>query len=339
VAQELVVSALRFLGTIEVAVAVGALALIVALSAWRAAVRRRNARRWRMEREANGGGARVALDLRAVLVSAAALAVAVAAIVAAWQDDPGRRDAAPAPLAIVFAIDVSRSMEVSDVAPSRLEAARALVARVVAEAAPGAVGLVVFAGEAELTCPLTSDLDAVRMALDEIPAVAGTLAGGSAIGEALARSTASFGASRARKVVVLLTDGEDTGGSVEAATAKASGARVSVLAVGFGTANGTEMPVRRSAADDGVNAGRPVPARVTRLDAARLERVARATGGAYYAGAGQKTAADLVARLRGPATRISRAGSQGSLAAVLLGAAFACLAAEWLLGLAGRRAA
>ena len=58
-------------------------------------------------------------------------------------------------------------MDATDVPPSRQAAARAWLARLVDRASPRAVGLVLFAGEPLLTCPLTSDLGALRLALDE----------------------------------------------------------------------------------------------------------------------------------------------------------------------------
>jgi hypothetical protein len=339
-AAELVMSAIAALATIDVAAALVALVLAVALAVWRDVFRRRGRERWAGASGSRAVPARsIVIGGRTALIGAAAAAVAGATVLSALPDEPSRRASEPAPAAIVFALDVSRSMESADVAPNRLAAARALIAQLVSEAAPGAVGLVVFAGEAELICPLTSDLDAMRMALDEVSAVAATLAGGSAIGDALARSETAFSAARSRKIVVLLSDGERTasGRSVDEAAARLSAGRVTVLAVGLGTEKGATMPVNRSATDSGgAGAGRG-RTRVTQLDRRSLERLARATGGQYFDGADPRTAARLVALLRAPTARFARAGAAGWLPAVLLTAAFLCLSSEWLLGLLGRR--
>jgi Mg-chelatase subunit ChlD len=328
------------LATIDVATALAALVLAVALAVWRDWFRRRGRARWA---GASGSGVvpprRIVVGGRTVLIAAAGAAVAGAAILSAWQDEPSRRASGPAPAAIVFALDVSRSMEAGDVAPNRLAAARALIAQLVSESAPGAVGLVVFAGEAELTCPLTSDLDAMRMALEEVPAAAAALVGGSAIGDALARSETAFTNARSRKIVVLLTDGERTatGRPVDEAVARLSAGRVTILAVGLGTEKGAAMSVNRFASDSaGAAAGRE-QIRVTQLDRRSLERLARATGGQYYDGTDQRTPTRLVAQLRAPTARFARAGAVGWLLPLLLTAAFVCLSSEWLLGVLGRR--
>ena len=321
------------LGSIEAVVAVVALAVVAPLAIWRELVRRRALRRWTTGDALKTTG----LGWRPVLLLIAALAVVGASTVAAWRGRSAPMDAAHGPAAIVFAIDVSRSMEVADVAPSRLAAARSLASEIVGGTAPGAVGLVVFAGEAELICPITSDLEAFRMALDEVPAAMGTLAVGSGLADGIARATATFGAGRARRLIVLLSDGEDTGsaGALEASAARAAAARAAVIAVGMGTAGGGRMPMRRPDAS-ATTAGSPGETRIARLDAGRLQRLARITGGAYHDGADPQTGARLIERLRTPPARAGDRGS-GVIAMSLLAAAFICLSIEWLAGLAGGR--
>ena len=109
----------------------------------------------------------------------------------------------------------------------------------------GRLGLVLFAGEPLLTCPLTSDLGALRLALDEAGSTQLAIPGGSILGPAIARSVAAFGEGRARRTLIVVSDGEDTGSGVAEAAAAAKQAGVVVHTVGVGTAQGIAMPVRR----------------------------------------------------------------------------------------------
>lgn len=155
-----------------------------------------------------------------------------------------REDQSPG-IDIMLAIDVSSSMADTDLKPNRLVAARQVAERFVNNRKNDRIGLVAFAGEAFSLCPLTTDYTLVRQYLGElkqnlIPA------SGTAIGDALARCinrmrTPEMGlsptdSSRASKVVILLSDGENTAGNLEpvmaARLAKAYGIRIYTIAVG-----------------------------------------------------------------------------------------------------------
>ncbi len=92
-----------------------------------------------------------------VLLLAVAAGSATASVVGLTGADSTDTAQAAAPESILLALDISRSMDATDVAPSRQAAARAWLARLVDRTSPRAAGLVLFAGEPLLTCPLTSD--------------------------------------------------------------------------------------------------------------------------------------------------------------------------------------
>jgi Ca-activated chloride channel family protein len=307
-----------------VAAGVAAAVLVGALAAWRE-WRRASARQaWHgpaviVPRSSLRGAVRV------VLLAVAAASATASVIGLTGAGTIGAAQAA-APESILFALDISRSMDAADVAPSRQAAARAWLARLIDRAAPRAAGLVLFAGEPLLTCPLTSDLGALRLALDEAGSTQLALPGGSILGPAIARSVAAFGEGRARRTLIVVSDGEDTGSGVAEAAAAAKQAGVVVHTVGVGTARGIAMPVRRPPP------GEPAPAgaetRVTKLEDKGLRELATATGGVYLAGVDDTSLAQLAGRLR--AARPPGRPARTIWWTALLLTAFVCLVLERL---------
>src|ERR1035441_4612916 len=109
---------------------------------------------------------------------------------------------------ILFILDCSRSMLASDVAPNRLQRAWLAILDYVQRHGHGRVGLVAFAGQAFLQCPLTFDYGAFQdslMAIDDktIPVP------GTDVGRALDEAVRAMDKTQRPKLLVLLTDGED----------------------------------------------------------------------------------------------------------------------------------
>lgn len=181
----------------------------------------------------------------------------------------------------LFILDCSRSMLASDVAPSRLQRAKLAILDYVQRSGHGRVGLVAFAGQAFLQCPLTFDYAAFQetlMAIDDktIPVP------GTDIGRALEEAYRAVEKNERSKVFTLLTDGEDLErGGVRTAEALAKQGIV-VFTVGIGTAAGAEIQVLNEQ-------GRPELVRDSRgqvvrsrLDETTLRGIAQATKGAYF---------------------------------------------------------
>jgi Ca-activated chloride channel family protein len=259
-----------------------------------------------------------------VLLLAVAAGSATASVAGLTGLDAPASPAASAPESILFALDISRSMDAADVAPTRLAAARTWLASLIDRAAPRAAGLVLFSGEALLTCPLTSDLAALRLALDETASTQAALPGGTRLAEAVTRSIAAFGEARARRTLILVSDGEDTAAGIADAAAAAKEAGVTIHTVGVGTAEGIAMSVRRPAPGAPVAPG--AETRVTRLEDKALRELAAATGGLYVAGVDERALAMLAGRLTAPGAPPKPA--QTIWWTVLLLAAFTALAVE-----------
>src|SRR3974390_920182 len=140
---------------------------------------------------------------------------------------------------IVFVLDCSLSMTTSDVLPNRMQRAKFAIMDFVQKQSHGRVGLVAFAGSAFLQCPLTFDAGAFEetlMSIDEktIP-IAGT-----DIGRALNEASRAMDKNARRKMVVLVTDGEDLEKSGVAAAKKLATNGVVVFTIGVGTPAGKE---------------------------------------------------------------------------------------------------
>ncbi len=186
---------------------------------------------------------------------------------------------------VVVALDASKSMYARDVTPSRLERAKLELSSLLDSLKGDRVGLVVFAGDAFIQCPLTSDYAAAKLFLravdpEQMPQ------GGSNIGAALQLSRQVLeNADRGAKdrVVVLLSDGEDLTGDVKDGIdgLKEFGARV--LAIGIGSDAGEPIPIfNRSGEVVGYKKDENGTTVITRLDRAGLTAIASATGGEFF---------------------------------------------------------
>jgi Ca-activated chloride channel family protein len=179
---------------------------------------------------------------------------------------------------LVVVLDASRSMLAADVAPDRLARAKLELSALLDGLAGDRVALVVFAGEAFVACPLTTDYAALRLFLRSVDP--GALPRqGTGLADALARAREALErserASRSR-VVLVVSDGEDHEGNVASGARALADAGARVYALGVGTTAGAPVPPRAGARD------RREPA-VTRLDPVTLRLLADLGGGDAYA--------------------------------------------------------
>lgn len=143
---------------------------------------------------------------------------------------------------IIIAMDISNSMKAEDVVPSRLDKSKLMVENLVDHFTTDKVGLVVFAGDAFVQLPITSDYVSAKMFLQNItPSLINTQ--GTDIAKALTVSMRSFTQQdKMGKAIVLITDGEDhEGGALEAAKAAAKKG-INVFILGVGDPKGAPIP-------------------------------------------------------------------------------------------------
>ena len=177
----------------------------------------------------------------------------------------------------IIALDISNSMLAEDVAPSRLSKSKMLVENMVDHFTNDKIGLIVFAGDAFVQLPITSDYVSAKMFLQNIePSLIATQ--GTDIAEAINMARHSFTQDeQVGRAIIVITDGEDhEGGAVQAAEdAKKKGMRVFVL--GVGDPKGAPIPT-----DDGGymtdNSGQTV---MSALNEDMCRQIAQAGGGAY----------------------------------------------------------
>ena len=180
---------------------------------------------------------------------------------------------------VVFVLDVSKSMLVADMRPNRLARAKASIGNFIRRKGTGSVGLVAFSGSGFLQCPLTRDYDAFYRTLEETDTTSIQVPG-TDVGRALAEAELAFAPNRNRKLVIILTDGEDLeAGGVDTAKKLARQGLV-VHTVGVGTPAGGTITVINDvgAADTLKSGGEEV---LSRLDEDTLTKVAEATNGRY----------------------------------------------------------
>jgi Ca-activated chloride channel family protein len=143
---------------------------------------------------------------------------------------------------IVFLLDVSASMQAEDVKPDRLERAKREITDFLKIAAGDRIGLVLFAGDAFVQCPLTLDYDAIAMFLGSV-GVDTLPVQGTDMGQGIKTALNAFDFKSAiDKVIVMITDGEDNEGRGLQQTDKAMDKGVKIFVYGIGEPSGAPIP-------------------------------------------------------------------------------------------------
>jgi Ca-activated chloride channel family protein len=144
---------------------------------------------------------------------------------------------------LVFAIDVSLSMNAADVKPNRLVKAKYEIAQMIKQLKGDRVALIVFAGSSHLYLPLTTDYEAARLFLDNIDTHM-IPTQGTALSTALQTALTAFAPeSEKYKVLILVTDGEDHEGQAVELARQAARQGIVIHTVGVGTVTGSLIPL------------------------------------------------------------------------------------------------
>jgi Ca-activated chloride channel family protein len=187
---------------------------------------------------------------------------------------------------IIFALDISESMLLEDFSPNRLESAKKIIHEFIKSRTEDRMGIVVFSGAAYTLVPLSTDEQLLLQSLDRIdPSVLDT--GATAIGNAIAVSINRLNeSSSGSKVLILLTDGENTSGNIgpETAAQLAYAYNIKIFTVGIGQegsipygkdANGKTMYVSSS------------------LNENLLQKIAQISKGNFYKAGNEKMLRDI----------------------------------------------
>jgi Ca-activated chloride channel family protein len=182
---------------------------------------------------------------------------------------------------ILFAIDTSKSMLTQDVNPDRLTRAKLAITDLVNKLDGDRVGLIAFAGDAFLQAPLTLDYNAFEESLDAVD-IGIVPRGGTDIATAIQEAEVALGPeTKNRKILVIVTDGEDLEAKgIDAARAAAKDG-LTIYTVGVGTATGGLIPI--PGANGGTDFLKDASGQFVKshLDESTLKQIAQVTGGLY----------------------------------------------------------
>ncbi len=217
---------------------------------------------------------------RIILLTLAVLLLAVAAARPSWGKQVMHNTSTGRDLLVVF--DVSKSMLSDDVKPSRMDHAKWLVREIVKKNPGDRFGLIAFAGESFLVCPLTVDRASFIQLVDDLDTDTIPV-GGTNVQLALEEAVRAFeGAQGMHKAVVLVTDGDELTGRGASVVNDLSKAQIPIFAVGVG--DPSNPAVIRVPDEDGKlriltdREGNPVK---SPLNEPQLTELARRTGGIY----------------------------------------------------------
>ncbi|MFZ0828903.1 MAG: VWA domain-containing protein [Verrucomicrobiia bacterium] len=185
-------------------------------------------------------------------------------------------------LDIVVAIDTSKSMLATDIAPDRLERAKLAALELMQKASTDRMGLVAFAGDAFLECPLTIDNTAFQQSVQALD-VNTIPRGGTAIAAAIDTALTAFKEDSQHRVLVLFTDGEDNdneAGALQAAQ-NAAKAGLKIFSIGIGTPAGDLLRITDASGNSDYVRDEQGNVVKSHLNEKLLQDIATATGGFY----------------------------------------------------------
>ena len=190
---------------------------------------------------------------------------------------------------MMLAVDVSNSMLAEDFEPNRLERTKFAIERLTERLQQDRIGLIVFAGDAYMQLPITSDYVTARnFAQDISPTMVSKQ--GTAIGAAIDLAARSFSSdSEGSRVIVVISDGENHEDDALAAAQAAAEQGIKIYTIGIGTPEGAPISIDgefiRDENDNMV---------VSKLDEQMLEEIALSTGGAYIRASNRSVGLDEI---------------------------------------------
>ena len=187
---------------------------------------------------------------------------------------------------IILVIDISSSMLAEDFKPNRLEAVKEAALNFITNRPEDRIGLLVFAGETFIQCPLTTDKQVLSSLLKDIR-IAEKEYDGTAIGMAIANATNRLRDSKAKsKVMILLSDGSNNAGELDPITAAdlANQFDIKIYTIGAAT-------------DQSLTYIPGVGRMINEIDEETLKEIAKETGGEYFRAKDQDMLSEIYAQI------------------------------------------
>jgi len=182
---------------------------------------------------------------------------------------------------LVFALDVSKSMLAEDIKPNRLERAKHAISKIVDRLGADRIAIVVFAGDAYLQLPLTSDHGAAKMYLSEISTDLIPV-GGTDVSAALKTSIKAFSKEKTKgRAIILITDGENHDTEALEIAKKCGKKEISIYSLGIGTTKGSTIPEYLNGRKIGLKKDKNGSTVVTKINEELLMNIADLSDGKY----------------------------------------------------------
>ena len=182
---------------------------------------------------------------------------------------------------IAIALDVSNSMLAEDIKPNRIEKAKFSIQRIINKLEQNKISIITFAGEAYIQLPMTTDVGASKLFLQNINTNSIDKQG-TAIGAAISKCMRSFsGNDKTAKTIIIISDGENHEDDAIGMAQQAKEKGVVIHTVGMGTTSGVPIPIRNQYGQTNFMMDRNGSPVTTKLNEQMLQEIAAAGGGVY----------------------------------------------------------
>ncbi len=196
---------------------------------------------------------------------------------------------------LFLCVDISNSMHAEDIAPNRLERSKQAISKLISKLGGDRIGIIVFAGNAYVQLPITTDYSAAKMFLstvdtDLIPTQ------GTEIGRAIELAIKSFGENEHNKAIVIISDGEDheNGDAVKAAQ-DAAKYGIKIYTIGMGLDEGAPIPLyNKYGKKTGYKKDKDGNIIITKLDDNILRQIAEIGDGLYVRASNSNVGLDKI---------------------------------------------
>lgn len=198
---------------------------------------------------------------------------------------------------IMICLDVSNSMLAQDLSPNRLERAKIAIESMIDKLEGDRLGIIVFAGEAYVQLPITTDYSSAKLFLESINTKIVPVQGTN-IADAINKAVESFGKDEGKnKAIVVITDGENNeegNASAEDAAEEAAKKNIVVNTIGVGSESGVPIPNIIDGVVSGYKKDRAGNTIVTKLDSKILQNIAAETNGVYVQASSSDVGLDAI---------------------------------------------
>lgn len=224
------------------------------------------------------------------ILAYASLVVGIANPQIGTKMEEAKRDGAD----LMILLDVSNSMLAGDLSPNRLENAKRAISQLIDNLHNDRIGIIIFAGEAYVQLPITTDYSAAKLFLNNITTdIVPTQ--GTAIGAAIDMGMKSFNfVNGTSKAMILMTDGENHEDDAVSAAKRASAKDVAIHVIGVGSQEGAPVPIYKNGRPVGFHTDEAGKTVVTKLNEEMCKEISEAGNGVYVRASNANSGLNIV---------------------------------------------